>query len=46
VRASPGKADAARASRLPHEAALIAEAKQELAEGEGITGVDLEHLLA
>jgi len=46
VRAFPGETDATRASRLRHEAALIAEADQEIAEGKGITGPELERFLA
>ena len=46
VRTFPGEAGAARASRLQHEAALIAEAEQEIAEGKGIAGPELERFLA
>lgn len=35
----------ARTSRLRHEAALIAEAEQEFAEGKIITGIELERFL-
>jgi hypothetical protein len=45
VRAFPGETDAGRASRLQQEAALIAEAEQDLAEGRFITGVELEQFL-
>jgi hypothetical protein len=38
--------DAERAVRLRHEAALIAEAEQELADGKGISGRDLDRFLA
>jgi hypothetical protein len=46
VRASPGETDAGRTARLQREAALIAEAEQEIAEGKGITGAELERFMA
>ena len=46
VRAFSGETDAGRAGRLQREAALIAEAEQEIAEGKGITGAQLERFLA
>jgi hypothetical protein len=46
VRTLPGETDAGRASRLQHEAALIAEAEQEIGEGKGIAGAELERFLA
>jgi hypothetical protein len=45
VRALPGETEAARASRFRREAALIAEAEQDLAEGRFITGTELERFL-
>lgn len=41
----PGETEAARAARLLHEADLIAEAEQELAEGRFITGAELKRFL-
>jgi hypothetical protein len=46
VRTYPGETHAKRASRLRSEAELITEAEQEIAEGEGITGADLQRFLA
>lgn len=46
MRTFPGETDATRATRLQREAALIAEAEQEIAEGKGITGAELERFLA
>jgi hypothetical protein len=46
LRAFPGETDAGLASWLQREAALIAEAEQEIADGKGITGAELERFLA
>jgi hypothetical protein len=46
VQAFPRETAATRVSRLSHEAALIAEAEQEIAEGKGIIGAELERFLA
>jgi len=46
VRTFPGETDAKRANRLRREAELIAEAEQEIAQGKGITGAELERFLA
>lgn len=46
ARALPGETDAGRTAQLQREAVLIAEAEQEIAEGKGITGAELERFLA
>ena len=46
VQTVPRETEATRVSRLSHEAALIAEAELEIAEGKGIAGAELERFLA